>query len=40
MDVLVLVCALTVAAPDCQAETSVHRFYAPEPQLDLAGCLR
>jgi hypothetical protein len=40
MDVLVLVCALTVAAPDCQAEASVHAFYAPAPQLDFVGCLR
>ncbi|WP_159585813.1 hypothetical protein [Chelativorans xinjiangense] len=40
MDVLVLVCALAVAAPDCQRSTAIHGFYAPDPKPDLAGCLR
>ena len=40
MEVLILVCALSVAAPDCQVETSVHNFYAPDAQADLAGCMR
>jgi hypothetical protein len=40
MDVLILVCALTVSAPDCQVEASDRSFYAPAPASDLAGCLR
>ncbi|RWM70646.1 MAG: hypothetical protein EOR81_32435 [Mesorhizobium sp.] len=40
MDVLILVCALTVAAPDCQRNTVIGSFYAPDPKADLAGCLR
>jgi hypothetical protein len=40
MDVLVLVCAMAVPAPDCRAEATVHSFYAPAPASDLAGCLR
>jgi hypothetical protein len=40
MDILVLVCALGVAAPDCQPETAIHSFYAGAPQSNPAGCLR
>lgn len=40
MDVLVLVCSLIVAAPDCQPSTAIHSFYTPDPKPDLAGCLR
>jgi hypothetical protein len=40
MDILVLVCALGVAAPDCQPETSIDNFHAPGSQADFAGCLR
>ena len=40
MDILVLVCALGVAAPDCQPETSINSFHAPGFTTDFAGCLR
>jgi hypothetical protein len=40
MTVLVLVCALTVAAPDCDKSTAIHIFYAPDAQYSLVGCLR
>jgi hypothetical protein len=40
MDVLILVCALTVAAPHCQSDSATDSFRAPEPQSSLAGCLR
>jgi hypothetical protein len=40
MEVLVLVCAAAVAAPDCQLDTAIHKFYVPGPQAGLAGCLR
>jgi hypothetical protein len=40
MDILVLVCALGVAASDCQPETSVDTFHGPGPQANLAGCMR
>jgi hypothetical protein len=40
VDLLILVCAVTFAAPDCQAETSVYSFHVPGPHSDLAGCLR
>ena len=40
MNVLILVCALAVSAPDCQKETSIHSFYAPDAQADMSGCFR
>jgi hypothetical protein len=40
MDILVLVCALTVTAQDCQPETSIDRFYVGLPMSDPEGCLR
>jgi hypothetical protein len=40
MEILVLVCALTVSAPNCQAETSLHRFFVSDPQSNHAGCPR
>ena len=39
MNALILVCMLSVSAPDCQKNTSVHTFYAPEQQDNMAGCL-
>jgi hypothetical protein len=40
MTILILVCALSVAPPDCQRNTAIHSFYAPGPQLSFTGCLR
>jgi hypothetical protein len=40
MEILVLVCALGVAAPDCRRETAIMSFHAPGPQADFSGCLR
>jgi hypothetical protein len=40
MEVLVLVCALGVKAPECQPETSINSFYAPGLQTSLVGCVR
>lgn len=40
MDVLVLVCAAALSAPACQKDTSIHAFYAPDPQTDASACLR
>ena len=40
MTILVLICALAVAAPDCQPDTAIHSFYAPDPQPNLVGCFR
>jgi len=39
MEVLILVCALNVAAPDCQRETAISKFYAPEPQSSYSACM-
>jgi hypothetical protein len=39
VNALILVCALSVSAPDCQKETSIHVFYAPETQANITGCL-
>lgn len=39
MNALILVCALTVAAPDCQKNTAIHNFYDPEAQQSMVGCL-
>jgi hypothetical protein len=40
MEIIVLVCALGVAASDCRSETSFRSFKAPEPAMTLVGCLR
>ncbi|MGH6925859.1 MAG: hypothetical protein ACRED5_19205 [Propylenella sp.] len=40
MTILILVCALSTAAPDCQRNNAIHSFYAPGPQLSFTGCLR
>jgi hypothetical protein len=40
MEVLILVCALGVSAPDCQKGSSIAQFYAPDPQESLSGCMR
>ena len=40
MEILILVCALGITAPDCQAHSAIHSFHAPEPPADVAGCLR
>ena len=40
MTILVLVCAMSVSAPDCERSTAIHSFYAPDPQPNLIGCLR
>jgi hypothetical protein len=40
MNIFILVCALSVAAPDCQRTTAIHSFYAPDPQPTFTGCLR
>jgi hypothetical protein len=37
---MVLVCALGVAAPGCQRETSIGSFHAPGPQAGFGGCRR
>ena len=39
MNALILVCMLSVSAPDCQKATAVHTFYAPEAQQNMMGCL-
>jgi hypothetical protein len=39
MNALILICALTVSAPDCQKATAVDVFYAPETTASLSGCL-
>jgi hypothetical protein len=39
VNALILICALSVSAPDCQKASSIHVFYAPEPQESLMGCL-
>ena len=39
MNALILVCALSISAEDCHKQTSIHQFYAPEPQNNLAGCM-
>ena len=40
MNILILVCALSVAAPDCQKDTALHIFHAPPSGVGLAGCAR
>jgi hypothetical protein len=43
MNILILVCAITVAAPDCQKDTAIDIFYAPPPadeSLSFSGCAR
>ena len=39
MNALILICALSVSARDCQKATAVDVFYAPESQENLTGCL-
>jgi hypothetical protein len=36
---LILVCALSIAAPDCQRETATRAFYSPDAYDNLSGCL-
>ncbi len=40
MEALILVCAIAVSAPDCQRESSIASFYAPEAQDSMVGCMR
>jgi hypothetical protein len=40
MKILILVCALNVAAPDCQKDTAIDVFYAPPAGEDMSGCAR
>jgi hypothetical protein len=40
MEILILVCALATAAPDCQKDSAIHVFYAPPSPDSSAGCLR
>jgi hypothetical protein len=40
MKILILVCALTVAAPDCQKNTAIDIFYAPPAGDSISGCTR
>jgi hypothetical protein len=40
MEALILVCSLTVSAPDCQKTNAIAVFYGPEPQESMSGCLR
>jgi hypothetical protein len=40
MEIFILVCALSVAAPDCQKATSQHVFYAPPIDGSMVGCMR
>jgi hypothetical protein len=40
MTILILICASSVAASDCQRDAAIHSFYAPSPQLSFTGCLR
>jgi hypothetical protein len=40
MDILILVCALSVAAPDCQKATAQHIFHAPPSDGGMVDCMR
>jgi hypothetical protein len=40
LDVLILVCALSMSAPDCQRASAQHVFYAPPSDSSSANCLR
>lgn len=43
MNILILVCAIAVAAPDCQKDTAIDIFYAPpssDEGISLSGCAR
>ena len=40
MEILILVCAMSVAAPDCQKATAQHVFYAPPSSASMVDCAR
>jgi hypothetical protein len=40
MDILILVCAISVAAADCQKATAQHVFYAPPNDGSMVDCAR
>jgi hypothetical protein len=40
MDILILVCALSLSAPQCQKDTAQHVFFAPPGGEDMSGCAR
>ncbi len=40
MEVLVLVCLMSVAQPDCREGTAVANVYAPEPAASISGCFQ
>jgi hypothetical protein len=41
MNILILVCATAMSAPDCQKTTAIDTFYAPPAESEsLAGCFR
>lgn len=35
---LILVCSVGLSAQDCQKDTAIDLFYAPEQQVGLAAC--
>ena len=40
MNILILVCALSVSAPDCQKATARDVFYAPPSDGGMVNCAR
>jgi len=40
MDILILICALTVSAPDCQKKTAIHEMHTEIATPDLVNCQR
>jgi hypothetical protein len=40
MEILILVCAASLAAPDCQKATAQHVFYAPPSDGSMVNCMR
>jgi hypothetical protein len=40
MEILILVCAMSVAAPDCQKATAQHVLYAPPSDGSMVVCAR
>jgi hypothetical protein len=40
MEILILVCAVSLAAADCQKATAQHVFYAPPSDASMVSCAR
>lgn len=40
MSILILVCALSLTAPECQRNTALHEIRTEIAVPDLAGCMR